>query len=150
MDTLRLLAHGTVRIEVNGIPLLAHCVDAVRHLGDRAVEQARAYTDVQVDSADLRAHFHGTSDHTWSPDDEEDDDDEDPMLLGCTCGFDHCSPVTARITVTDETVTWSDFRSGTDWDASLVGPFVFDRSQYDEAVRSATLPGLTKGGRLRP
>lgn len=141
MDTLRLISNGTVRIEVNDLPLTAHCVESVRHLGTRAVDEARSYVDVDLGGIDLREHFHGTSAHTWAPLDEE-DDGEDPMLLGCTCGIDHCSPVTARITVTDETVTWSDFRSGMSWDSSLVGPFVFDRRQYDRAIDRAKLPGL--------
>lgn len=141
MDTLRLISNGAVRIEINDLPLLAHCAAAVRHHGRESIAQAQSYLDVNLSGIDLRDHFYGTSDHTWAPLDDE-DDREDPMLLGCNCGIDHCSPVTANITVTDETVVWSEFRSGMNWDSTLVGPFVFERQQYDMAIESAKLPGL--------
>jgi hypothetical protein len=60
-------------------------------------------------------------------------------LLGCACGEAGCWPLKARVSVRPDTVTWTDFsqpyRDG--WDYSDLGPFVFERDQYEQAVRSA-------------
>lgn len=147
---MRLVSNGTVRIEINGVPLVTHCGESVRHLGRKAWKKATSYLDVDLSGTDLRSHFYGNSDHTWAPMDEDDEyGPEQPMLLRCACGIDSCSPVTATITVTEDTVTWSDFTAGVSWGSSLVGPFVFGRRQYDEAIDAAKLPGLSKTGKLR-
>ena len=61
---------------------------------------------------------------------------EQTALLGCGCGEVGCSPLMARITVTDQTVTWDDFEQPTrpDWDYKGFGPFSFDRAQYERAL----------------
>ncbi len=52
------------------------------------------------------------------------------------CGYAGCWPMLVTITVTEETVTWSDFehahRSHLDnpWRYDSLGPFVFKREQY--------------------
>ena len=63
-------------------------------------------------------------------------DGERTALLGCGCGEVGCSPLMARITVTDQTVTWDDFEQPTrpDWDYEGFGPFSFDRAQYERAL----------------
>ncbi|MDO9472559.1 MAG: hypothetical protein Q7J28_05840 [Caulobacter sp.] len=54
-------------------------------------------------------------------------------VLGCECGEVGCNPVTAVVTMLDETVLWSQL---TGWDTPLaMGPFQFDRPQYESAVR---------------
>ncbi len=56
------------------------------------------------------------------------------VLLRCTCGEDGCWPLTAKVTLRDRDVTWADFRSAKpDWDIE-VGPFRFDRGQYESAL----------------
>lgn len=57
-------------------------------------------------------------------------------LLGCGCGEVGCSPLMARIEVTDEAVTWQDFEQPTrpDWEYEGFGPFRFDRAQYERAL----------------
>jgi hypothetical protein len=62
--------------------------------------------------------------------------EEKTALLGCGCGDVGCSPLMARITVTDETVTWDEFEQPTrpDWDYDDFGPFTFDRAQYERAL----------------
>ncbi|SEC07396.1 hypothetical protein SAMN04489844_1625 [Nocardioides exalbidus] len=63
-------------------------------------------------------------------------DDGDTVLLGCDCGEWGCWPLVADITATDVQVTWSCFRQGhRDWNLSTLGPFVFARPEYDEALR---------------
>jgi hypothetical protein len=59
-------------------------------------------------------------------------------LLGCTCGHPGCSPFLAQITVTQDTVTWSAFQHGNrpEWKLDRMGPFTFDRRQYESALRT--------------
>ncbi|MGH3332697.1 MAG: hypothetical protein ACRDPJ_15470 [Nocardioidaceae bacterium] len=60
-------------------------------------------------------------------------------LLGCDCGEVGCWPLTARIAVTADEVSWSDFCQDhrPDWDYEGFGPFVFERQQYANAVSRA-------------
>lgn len=44
-------------------------------------------------------------------------------------------PLTASVDVDESTVHWGGFRMGhRDWDQSELGPFVFDRDQYELAL----------------
>lgn len=61
-------------------------------------------------------------------------------LLGCgDCGEVGCWPLDAAVVVTDDGVTWMGFRQPhrPDRDYTGFGPFVFDRYQYEEALRMA-------------
>ena len=78
------------------------------------------------------------------------------VLLTCTCMEELCNSIIAKITMDSETVTWSDIRNpflgleNTLWvnvegsedadgypiDYSALGPFVFDRRQYVDAVNA--------------
>jgi hypothetical protein len=64
------------------------------------------------------------------------DSDDRTALLGCGCGEVGCSPLMARVTVTEDTVTWDDFAQPTrpEWDYDGFGPFTFDRGQYERAL----------------
>lgn len=76
-------------------------------------------------------HYLGEPVETWF-------DDGDTVLLGCVCGSPGCWPLTARVTVAEDAVTWRDFRNGhRDWDLGSVGPFTFERKAYEEALRRA-------------
>ncbi|WP_189334929.1 hypothetical protein [Actinoplanes ianthinogenes] len=60
-------------------------------------------------------------------------------LLGCDCGEFGCWPLQAQVVADEERVTWRGFvqphRPKRDyWD---FGPFVFERRQYEQAVRDA-------------
>lgn len=79
---------------------------------------------------------------------------EECMLLGCNCGIPECWPLTTQVSQTEDTVSWSRFRNchraeGRThvWDHSALGPFIFDRQQYETAVR-ALMPQL-EAGQLR-
>ena len=71
------------------------------------------------------------------------------LLLCRDCGEIGCWPILARIEVTNDRVTWSDFqqpyRTGWGkaavWDFSHFGPFVFERGQYEKALREASSRG---------
>ncbi|NUP11779.1 MAG: hypothetical protein HOW73_37505 [Polyangiaceae bacterium] len=64
------------------------------------------------------------------------------QILGCECGEPGCWPLLCAITVAGEVVRWSGFeqphRAGRDdrpsWPYDQLGPFEFDRSQYDRAL----------------
>jgi hypothetical protein len=62
--------------------------------------------------------------------------EEKTALLGCGCGEVGCSPLMARVIVTEETVTWDDFEQPTrpDWDYEGFGPFTFERAQHECAL----------------
>ena len=63
-------------------------------------------------------------------------------LLTCKCGDFWCWPISARITVADSIVTWSEFenyhRSGSNkfkaWSYQNLGPFLFDRAKYEKQL----------------
>jgi hypothetical protein len=56
-------------------------------------------------------------------------------LLGCHCGEWACSPFRGRVVAKCDTVIWQEFDSNwPDRDYSSLGPFVFDRSDYEAAV----------------
>jgi len=57
------------------------------------------------------------------------------------CGIAECGPVAARIEVTEATVTWSHWRTGTpDRDVPELGTFVFNRNRYEEALQRTSSP----------
>jgi hypothetical protein len=60
-------------------------------------------------------------------------------VLGCDCGELGCWPLEARVLVADAAVTWlgfaQPFRPQRDY--GTFGPFMFDRTQYERAVRQA-------------
>ena len=60
----------------------------------------------------------------------------DVYLLGCQCGEVGCWPLTARITVNNESVLWDMFQQPhrRERDYSRFGPFVFELAQYRNAL----------------
>jgi len=67
------------------------------------------------------------------------------VVLTCTCYEDWCKSVLTKIAIDAQTITWRDFTSvlygeesrswgGVPIDYSALGPFVFDRRQYLEAL----------------
>ena len=58
-----------------------------------------------------------------------------PLLLW-ECGEAGCWPLVARVEVTRERVTWSDFAQPhrPHWRHHALGPFTFDRAQYEAAL----------------
>lgn len=63
------------------------------------------------------------------------------FVLGCACGEVGCWPLTCQVDARDGAVTWRSFEQPhrPTRDYSSFGPFVFDREQYEGALRS--LPG---------
>jgi hypothetical protein len=61
-------------------------------------------------------------------------------VLACACGEVGCWPLCLRIGISDTTVTWSDFSQPfrPAWRYDGLGPFTFERSAYERAVKSVT------------
>ncbi|QIN82350.1 hypothetical protein GBA63_06555 [Rubrobacter tropicus] len=71
------------------------------------------------------------------PDDRYDDWEGRISVLGC--GVVGCWPLHARITVQDDAVVWDDFEQPhrRRWRHDRLGPFVFEREEYEAALRGA-------------
>jgi len=69
------------------------------------------------------------------------------QVLGCECGEPGCWPLVCSITSEGDTIVWSGFsqphrRSGSaagEWRHDGLGPFRFDRSDYERALQRAVL-----------
>ncbi|MGA8219003.1 MAG: hypothetical protein WB771_10575 [Solirubrobacterales bacterium] len=79
---------------------------------------------------DLASQFLGTPGTSLSPGPAD-----KTALLGCSCGEVGCSPLLARVTVDEDTVTWDEFEQPArpDWDYEGFS-FTFARSQYEQAL----------------
>lgn len=70
---------------------------------------------------------------------EGDDWDGKTQLYVCAgCGDSGCWPMLVRIEVRDDSIRWSDFEQPhrrDSWSYASFGPFVFDRAQYEEALK---------------
>ncbi len=122
-----------VAISVNGRRLedLARTVELPYAVAEDHPDLAGSYEPLApADFCSDPAHFLGRPRASWF-------EDGDTVLLGCPCGDWGCWPLTVRVDVTPETVRWHDFRTGhRDWDLSGLGPFVFDRREYEAALRA--------------
>ena len=72
--------------------------------------------------------------------------DHGTVVLGCTCGNIDDGPFFAQVLATESRVTWLGFENpmaeGLDWHYSGLGPFVFDRGQYERAITDAMAEAL--------
>ena len=65
-------------------------------------------------------------------------------VLECPCGLPRCWPLLVHIESDDHTVTWRAFEQphrapdsrDSHWDLSALGPFTFNRAEYDRAVQA--------------
>ena len=63
--------------------------------------------------------------------DSDDPRNDKSIILDCTCGVTECWFMQVCITVNESTVIWSEFTQfHRDWELDL-GPFTFDRKQYE-------------------
>jgi hypothetical protein len=139
-----------VDIAVDGVPL----IERVRELElpyaqAEAIERAEEFADfppgtlaqeLAGDYMPLSTNFAWPSRHFLGEPVElpRGGDAGETMVLACTCGINDCWALLTRVVLTEQTVTWSGFRNNSrDWDLSRLGPFVFDRSQYEDSLRSS-------------
>ena len=124
-----------IRIKVNGVdfPELVREAELPSAEADEEEEIAGNYIGLVAGymRIDLAGQFLGGQGTPMF-----EDSDQKTALLGCGCGDVGCSPLMARVTVSDDTVTWSDFEQPTrpEWDYDGFGPFTFDRGQYERAL----------------
>ncbi|MEU7601846.1 hypothetical protein AB0B78_19015 [Streptomyces sp. NPDC040724] len=131
-------------VRVDGFDLRVHAADATRpvwllerHYGERTPEEVEGFLFRQyagLAESDLRdpvRHFLGDAD----PDLRHAPTDA-TAVLGCSCGIWDCWPLFTRITTTPETVTWSSFHQPhrPAWGDLAMGPYVFPRPAYEEAL----------------
>jgi len=124
-----------IKIQVNGVdfPELVRAAELPSAQADEEEEIAGNYIGLVAGYArlDLAGQFLGGQGTPMF-----DGSDEKTALLGCGCGDVGCSPLMARVTVNDDTVTWDHFEQPTrpSWDYDSFGPFIFDRAQYERAL----------------
>jgi hypothetical protein len=121
------LRHGTegggavVRVSIDGTDL----IDLIR-----TVEQPFASAEGHPEIA---GGYDGLTPRDWIELPEQYGEDGRAAVLACVCGEVGCWPLRVRIDTDAAQVTWSQFqqphRPG--WDLSGLGPFVFDRAQYE-------------------
>lgn len=131
--------HSEIHIYINGRDLM-DMVEQIEHaalnLQHECDSSTRSYAGLNPDwRPNLRNEFLGNTPEPYS------------VVLTCTCYEDWCNSVLTKIHVDSQTVTWRDFTSvlhgeesrswgGIPIDYSALGPFVFDRKQYLEALEA--------------
>ena len=129
-------------VPVNGAKALVPYIDGKSladlvavYESDHGYEPAGGYAGLipaHFNFGELTLYYEARETHQWPR-------PEHAWLLGCDCGEVGCWPLTARVTVTSESVTWSNFeqehRLSRDYNG--FGPFVFDHAQYAYAVAEA-------------
>ena len=148
MDTIRFSVEGadsgelvsTVTIWINGCNFLETVRDVEMPFAMKEGHPNRAGGYIGLSLAaipDLWSHFHGDTLPYFS-------EDGKTYLFGCVCGEPGCWSLQASIDVDENTVTWSDFEQphrgqhsrASHWQYDGLGPLVFDRDQYEEALTS--------------
>ena len=76
------------------------------------------------------------------PPHEELGEDERRVVLVCVDGLTGCGGATATVRLNEQVVEWRDFRTVPDGAAVALGPFAFNRKDYDGA-----LAGVEQGTR---
>ena len=121
---------------VNGTPL-ARLIETFE--SDRGYDPAGGYGGLIGEgeyNGDPVAYYLGEQD-------SEDTSVGRVKLLACEdCGQASCWPLEAKVSADSQTVTWSEFsqphRPTRDYEG--FGPFIFERTQYDEALREVSGP----------
>jgi|SRR5688572_6714636 len=131
---------GGLRILINGRDLadLAREVELpfARHEGAESIAGAYSGLPPNQDLCPPSRHFFGQpSSALYCHHDKV-------QVLGCECGEPGCWPLICRIEIGPDRVKWTNFqqphRSGRNsrpaWSYDKLGPFEFDREQYEAAV----------------
>jgi hypothetical protein len=132
-DVVRFRLTGTdprvVVPEINGVSLLESVTVFEVGQGFTPAGGYGGLVPAYFDFGDLATYLLGRNDRQWpSP--------GRLWLLACECGEVGCWPFEARVVVTGDLVVWADFRqpNRSGWSYAGLGPFVFDRDQYDAAA----------------
>jgi hypothetical protein len=124
---------STLVPHLNGVPLpeLVRVAELPFARGEGSPDLAGSYVGLLKEEVGWPSrHYLGDPVLSWFG-------DGDTVLLGCGCGDWGCWPFTAIVTVAEDTVAWSGYRTGhRDWHYRELREVTFDRSQYEEAVRA--------------
>lgn len=131
-----------IEIEINGESLAAklRAFEMPLARAEGSPKIAGDYSGLPASSYLLPSrHFFGEQAHP------ETREERVELLLCGGCGEIGCWPILARIAVAEDRVIWNDFqqphRTGRGksavWDYARFGPFVFERAQYERALREA-------------
>jgi hypothetical protein len=124
-----------LKIEVDGVALEEHARrgELTSARADRQESLAGAYSALTCLKAVCwpSRHFLGAPQLSGA-------NDSETVLLGCDCGDWGCWPLFAEVHVSAVTVIWRGFRNGhrPAWDLSQLGPFEFERDQYESSLRT--------------
>ena len=137
----------TINIYINDVNLI-HLVDQVEHgycdPFSKSGSVSQSYVGLPPEYyRGFRQEFLGQSGRPFS------------ILLTCTCLEEMCNSIVGRIVFTEKKVTWSDIHSpflareaekwltleGYPIDYSSLGPFVFDRVHYMDALDAVETAG---------
>lgn len=132
-------------IQVNGLPLIELVGTVEQPWADQAGDPELAGAYDWLLSVDCDIHLPGSGRR---------------LLLCCSCGLVACWSLRVQVTVAADTVTWSGFVNphsglgqGPVCDLSALGPFVFDRRAYQQAldrIRWVIERGYLRPGHVRP
>ena len=138
MNTLKLELYGVsgwiepaVRIVIDGVDLVerAHAAELFFATAEGHPETAGWYAGLP------RSEVAPPAERLFGRDPFY-DLDKVALLVCAGCGEEGCWPLLARIEVAEDQVAWRDFeqpqRPG--WNLSALGPFVFERKQYQDAI----------------
>lgn len=118
---------------LNGVPLpdLVHKIELPFACAEGKPDLAGSYVGLLRDEVCWPSrHYLGDPVLSWFG-------DGDTVLLGCGCGDWGCWPFTTIVEVTEDTVTWSGYRTGhRDWDYRKLRDIAFDRAQYEAALHA--------------
>jgi hypothetical protein len=144
-DRLEIVAHPYISwstgngfqpaaIHINGVDLL----ELVRGVESRFTDVPGSYlpmpaSSLRLPSRTLLDQPQNTAANAFALS-QSDPRRDKATVLQCTCGITECWFLLVKITLTDETVVWSDFEQfHRDWFYDL-GPFTFDKAEYLEAL----------------
>lgn len=114
---------------IEGCALIELVGDFERAQGHKLAGRYSGLVPSSFDFGDLAAYYVGSSVDQWP-------EPGSLWLVDCECGQAGCWPLEASVVVTDQQVTWSNFRQPhrPEWNYDGFGPFVFERGEYDAAV----------------
>jgi hypothetical protein len=140
---------GEIRIHINGVDLI-DLVKRVEHAFAGSLSGKYAGLRSDKDTHLPSRHFFGEPSYAIYGYAGK------TQVLGCECGEPGCWPLVCRIEADSSRVRWSDFeqpfrsgaRGSSRWSYEALGPFEFDRKQYDEALKGV-LDARGRRGRLK-
>ena len=129
-----------IRIRINGLDLteLVRPVEAPFADAEGSSASAGAYAGLPPDKETCPPSRHFLGDPSWRIYDYS----GKTQVLQCECGEPGCWPLVCRIDVSDDAVVWADFeqphrragRARSVWTYEQLGPFRFERRQYEAAL----------------